>query len=79
MTPEEEKLYKAAKRKVKRLRSFYSNLLSYFAIGTFLTFINWWTQKNDDDIHWWGNVGLDWMGNWNFLSWIRLVPQKYFV
>ena len=53
MTLEEEKLYKQAKKKVARLRSFYSNVLSYFAIGTFLTFICWWTQRDDEEIHWW--------------------------
>lgn len=53
MTPEDEKLYEEAKKKVRRLRSFYSNLLSYLAIGSFLTFINWWTQNDEDEIHWW--------------------------
>ena len=56
MTPEEEKLYKVAKKKVRRLRSFYSNLLSYLAIGTFLTFINWWTNPG----YWW--VKWVWIG-----------------
>jgi Na+-driven multidrug efflux pump len=60
MTPEEEKLYKEAKKKVRRLRSFYSNILSYLAIGTFLTFICWWTQRDEDEIRWW--VAWVWIG-----------------
>ena len=60
MTPEEEKLYKKAKKKVTRLRGFYNNVLSYLAIGSFLTFICWWTQRDDDRIHWW--VIWVWMG-----------------
>ena len=49
MTPEDEKLYKQARKKVRRMKGFYSNVLSYFAIGSFLTFINWWTSPG----HWW--------------------------
>ncbi|MBX2966223.1 MAG: 2TM domain-containing protein [Cyclobacteriaceae bacterium] len=56
MIPEDEKLYKAAKKKVKRTRDFYSNILAYFAIGAFLTFINWWTSPG----HWW--VKWVWIG-----------------
>jgi uncharacterized protein (DUF486 family) len=60
MTPEEEKLYKEATKKVRRIKSFYNNLLSYFAIGLFLTFINWWTQSDEEDIKWW--VVWVWVG-----------------
>jgi len=43
MTPEEERLYKEAKKKVRRLRNFYSHLAMYIAMSTFLTFVNWFS------------------------------------
>lgn len=52
-TPEEEKLYKDARKRVRRKKSYYSALISYFAVGTFLTFLNWYTQRDSDNIHWW--------------------------
>lgn len=52
-TPEEEKLYKDARKRVKRKKSYYSALISYFAVGTFLTFLNWYTQRDEETIHWW--------------------------
>jgi hypothetical protein len=52
-TPEEEKLYKEARKRVRRKKSYYSTLISYFAVGTFLTFLNWYTQRDEDTIHWW--------------------------
>lgn len=56
ITPEEEKLYKEAKRKVRRIKRFYSNVASYFAVGIFLTFVNWYTNPD----HWW--VKWVWIG-----------------
>jgi hypothetical protein len=52
-TPEEEKLYKEARKRVRRRKSYYSAIISYFAVGTFLTFLNWYTQRDEDTIHWW--------------------------
>jgi uncharacterized protein (DUF486 family) len=52
-SPEEEKLYKEARKKVRRKKSYYSAIISYFAVGTFLTFLNWYTQRDEDTIHWW--------------------------
>ena len=52
-TPEEEKLYKEARKRVRRKKSYYSAIISYFAVGTFLTFLNWYTQRDEDTIHWW--------------------------
>lgn len=52
-TPEEEKLYKDARKRVKRKKSYYSALISYLAVGTFLTFLNWYTQRDEETIHWW--------------------------
>ena len=52
-TPEEEKLYKDARKRVRRKKSYYSALISYFAVGTFLTFLNWYTQRDEETIHWW--------------------------
>lgn len=52
-TPEEEKLYKEARKRVRRKKSYYSAIISYFAVGTFLTFLNWYTQRDEETIHWW--------------------------
>lgn len=52
-TPEEEKLYKDARKRVRRKKSYYSALISYFAVGTFLTFLNWYTQRDEESIRWW--------------------------
>lgn len=52
-TPEEEKLYKDARRRVKKKKSYYSAILAYFTICTFLTFLNWFQQRDQDTIHWW--------------------------
>ncbi|CAN0492245.1 unnamed protein product, partial [Phaeothamnion confervicola] len=40
-TPEEEKLYKEARKRVRRRKNYYSGIISYFAVSTFLTFVNW--------------------------------------
>lgn len=52
-TPEEEKLYKEARKRVRRKKSYYSALISYFGVGTFLTLLNWYTQRDEETIHWW--------------------------
>jgi hypothetical protein len=52
-TPEEERLYKEARKRVRRKKSYYSAIISYFAVGTFLTFLNWYTQRDEETIHWW--------------------------
>jgi hypothetical protein len=52
----DEKLYRAARKKVRRKRKFYSHLLSYLAVGVFLTFVNWFTRPG----HWW--VQWVWIG-----------------
>jgi hypothetical protein len=52
-TPEEEKLFKEARKRVRRKKNYYSAIISYFAIGTFLTFLNWYTQRDEETIHWW--------------------------
>lgn len=51
--PEEEKLYKEARKRVRRKKSYYSAIISYFAVCTFLTFLNWYTQRDEETIHWW--------------------------
>lgn len=56
MTPEDEKLYNEAQKKVKRLKGFYSNMASYFAVGIFLTVVNWFTSPG----YWW--VKWVWLG-----------------
>lgn len=52
-TPEEEKLYKDARKRVRRKKSYYSAIIAYFTVGTFLTFINWFSQRDQETIHWW--------------------------
>ncbi len=59
-TPEEEKLYKEARKRVRRRKNYYSAIISYFAVSTFLTFVNWYSQRDEDVIHWW--VGWVWFG-----------------
>lgn len=56
MDQSEENLYKEARKRVRRLRKFYSHLMSYLAVGTFLTFINWYSNHG----HWW--VQWVWIG-----------------
>lgn len=56
MTNEHDKLYKEARKRVKHKKKFYSHLISYFTIGLFLTFINWYTNPE----HWW--VKWVWIG-----------------
>ncbi len=52
----DEKLYREARKKVRRKRKFYSHVLTYFAVCTFLTFVNWFSNYG----HWW--VKWVWMG-----------------
>lgn len=57
----EEQRYKKARRKVKKLKSFYSHLLTYLLIASFLTFINWYSNYGNWWVIWvwigWG-IGL---------------------
>ncbi|MCU0356532.1 MAG: 2TM domain-containing protein [Cyclobacteriaceae bacterium] len=52
----EDQLYREARKRVKKKKKFYSHLISYLVIGTFLTFINWYTRPG----HWW--VQWVWLG-----------------
>ncbi len=52
----EEKLYREARRRVRRKKEFFSHLLSYLFIGSLLTFLNWYTYPG----HWW--VHWIWIG-----------------
>lgn len=45
----DEKLYREARKKVRRKRKFYSHVLTYSAVCTFLTFVNWFSNYG----HWW--------------------------
>lgn len=56
METTDDKLYKQAKKRVRRKRNFYSHVLMYIAISSFLTFINWYSSPN----HWW--VQWVWIG-----------------
>lgn len=56
MHSQDEKLYREARRRVRRKKEFYSHLLSYFTIGLFLTLINWYAFEG----HWW--VKWVWLG-----------------
>jgi hypothetical protein len=56
MTAEDEKLYNQAKKRVRRIRNFYSHLAMYVALSTFLTFVNYFTSPG----HWW--VKWVWIG-----------------
>jgi len=74
MEQSEEQLYKEARKKVRRTRKFYSNLLSYLAVCTFLTFINWYTNPG----RWW--VQWVWFG-WGigiFFHALSLYKQNIF-
>lgn len=35
------------------MKSFYSTVASYFIIGSFLTLVNWYTQRDEESVHWW--------------------------
>jgi hypothetical protein len=59
-TPEEEKLYKDARKRVRRRRNYYSAILTYFVMSSLLTLMNWYTQRDEETIHWW--VGWVWFG-----------------
>lgn len=48
MHSQDERLYREARRRVRRKKEFYSHLLSYFTIGLFLTLINWYAFEG----HW---------------------------
>lgn len=56
MNHNDDKLYREARKRVRRKKKFFSHLLSYFTIGLFLTFINWYTRPG----HWW--VQWVWIG-----------------
>ena len=56
---DEKELYEKARRRVKKIRDFYSNVFSYVVISTFLTLLNWYTNPD----HWW--VQWVWFG-WGF-------------
>lgn len=53
---EEEQRYKEARKKVRRLRNFYSHVAMYVVVSTFLTFVNWFSSPG----HWW--VKWVWIG-----------------
>jgi hypothetical protein len=55
-TTTEEERYKEARKKVRRLRNFYSHVAMYLAVATFLTFVNWFSNPG----HWW--VKWVWIG-----------------
>ena len=52
MTPEEKQLYKQAKKRVRRVKAFYSNALTYLVICSFLSFVNWYTHHGDFWVKW---------------------------
>jgi hypothetical protein len=52
----DERLYREARKRVRRKRKFYSHVLSYVAVGIFLTFINWYSTPG----RWW--VQWVWLG-----------------
>ncbi|MBX2945626.1 MAG: 2TM domain-containing protein [Cyclobacteriaceae bacterium] len=56
MNNNDDKLYREARKRVKRKKEFYSHLLSYITICLFLTFINWYSNPG----HWW--VQWVWLG-----------------
>lgn len=59
-TPEEEKLYKEARKSVRKRKSYYSSLIAYFSVCSFLTFLNWYQNDFNSEGHWW--VGWVWFG-----------------
>jgi hypothetical protein len=56
MNQTDDQLYNEARKKVRRLRNFYSHVAMYVAVSTFLTFVNWYTNPG----HWW--VKWVWIG-----------------
>lgn len=56
MENSDEKLYKEARKRVRRVRRFYSHVLTYIAVGIFLTFVNWYSNPG----RWW--VQWVWLG-----------------
>lgn len=63
-TPEEEKLYKEARKRVRRRKSYYSALIAYVAVCSFLTFINWQQMDFATDTHL-----RDWWVRWVWFGW----------
>jgi hypothetical protein len=63
-TPEEEKLYKEARKRVRRKKSYYSTLIAYFSVCTFLTFLNWFQMDFRTDADW-----HDWWVRWVWFGW----------
>lgn len=59
-TPEEEKLYKDARKRVRRKKNYYTAIISYFTVCTFLTVINWYQLSEGHGNHWW--VKWVWFG-----------------
>jgi hypothetical protein len=55
-TMDDEQLYKEARKRVRRLRNFYSHIAMYVVVSTFLTFVNWFSNPG----HWW--VKWVWIG-----------------
>ncbi len=49
MTPEDEKLHKAARRRVKELKEFYSHAITFAIAFPFLVFINLFYSPH----YWW--------------------------
>lgn len=56
MNNNDDKLYREARKRVKRKKEFYSHLLSYLTIGFFLTFVDWFSHPE----RWW--VQWVWLG-----------------
>lgn len=56
MENNDEKVYRMARKNVRQRKKFYSHLLTFLAVGVFLTFINWYTHPG----HWW--VQWVWLG-----------------
>lgn len=59
-TPEEEKLYKEARKRVKKKKNYYSAIIAYFTVCTFLTFLNWYQLSDGHGHYWW--VKWVWFG-----------------
>ena len=59
-TPEEDKLYKEARKRVKKKKNYYSAIIAYFTICTFLTVLNWYQLNFTGHGYWW--VGWVWFG-----------------
>lgn len=56
MNNNDDKLYREARKRVKRKKEFYSHLLSYLTVGLFLTFVDWFSHPE----RWW--VQWVWLG-----------------